>query len=62
MSRGRHLLIEKREDIDQSDPFAPVSPSSMRRYKTEHTRIVLTAEVLSLYDCVVLAINHEAFI
>lgn len=54
------LLQEKGAHIEYSDPHVPMFPRK-REYYFDLKSVVLTAEVLATFDCVVLATDHEAF-
>ncbi|MDN3511631.1 MAG: nucleotide sugar dehydrogenase [Candidatus Jettenia sp.] len=54
------LLEEKGAEVDYHDPYIP-RPPKMREYKLEKDSIVLTAENLSQYDCVVIATDHSVY-
>lgn len=54
------LLQEKGAEVDYSDPHIPTFPV-MRKYKFEMQSIELTPQTLSVYDCVLLATDHDAF-
>ena len=54
------LLQAKGALIDYSDPHVPVFPQK-RDYCFDLKSIELSAEVLKIYDCVVLATDHDGF-
>ena len=54
------LLQEKGAEVDYSDPHIPTFPT-MRKYKFEMKSVELTPQTLSIYDCVLLATDHDAF-
>ena len=54
------LLQEKGADVDYSDPHIPAFPV-MRKYKFDTQSVELTPQTLSVYDCVLLATDHDAF-
>jgi len=54
------LLQDKGAQVDYSDPHVPVFPV-MRKYKFDMRSVELTPQTLSLYDCVLLATDHDAF-
>jgi UDP-N-acetyl-D-glucosamine dehydrogenase len=47
-------------DIAYSDPHIPVFPV-IRKYSFKLTSVELTPESLSIYDCVLLATDHDKF-
>lgn len=55
-----HLLSERGAIIEYCDPYIPVLPRS-RKYAFELGSIGLTPDVLSSFDCVLLATNHDDF-
>lgn len=54
------LLQEKGANVAYSDPYVPTFPK-MRRYSFDLKSEDLTAENLALYDCVIIATNHDDF-
>jgi len=54
------LLQEKGAAVDYSDPHIPVFPAK-RDYEFDMRSVELTRETLSVYDCVVVATDHDAF-
>lgn len=58
------VIMEKLEalgaDVDYSDPFLPAFPK-MRRHARDMESVALTPDILSGYDCVVIATDHDAF-
>jgi UDP-N-acetyl-D-glucosamine dehydrogenase len=54
------LLSEKGADIQYSDPHIPVFPK-MRDHFFELNSVTLTPESIGLFDCVLLATDHDAF-
>ena len=54
------LLQEKGAGVDYSDPHIPTFPV-MRKYKFNMQSIELTPQTLSVYDCILLATDHDAF-
>ena len=54
------LLQDKGAVVDYSDPHVPVFPLK-RKYKFDMRSVELTRDVLSDYDCVIVATDHDAF-
>jgi len=54
------LLQTKGALLDYSDPHVPVFPRK-RDYSFELSSINLTSDSISLYDCIVIATDHDAF-
>jgi UDP-N-acetyl-D-glucosamine dehydrogenase len=54
------LLREKGAIVDYSDPHVPAFPK-MRKYRFDLTSVDPTAAVVALYDCVIIATDHDAF-
>lgn len=54
------LLRERGAEVDYSDPFVPVFPK-IRKTHFDLKSVDLNAKVISQYDCVLLATNHDQF-
>ena len=59
------VLMEKLRklgaEVHYSDPHIPVFPSDLRGHSFDLKSVDLTAENLALYDCVLLATDHDEF-
>lgn len=53
-------LLKKGAIVEYSDPHVPVFPK-MRRYLFDMKSVDLSANDLSIYDCILIATNHDAF-
>ncbi|MBF0357406.1 MAG: nucleotide sugar dehydrogenase [Magnetococcales bacterium] len=54
------MLQEIGADVDYSDPHVPVTPD-MRAHSINLSSVALTPDVISAYDCVVVATDHDRF-
>jgi UDP-N-acetyl-D-glucosamine dehydrogenase len=54
------ILLEKGAAVDYNDPFVPELPS-MRMYHIQRKSVELTAENLSVYDCVLISTDHSQY-
>lgn len=52
------ILVKKGANVDYYDPYIPEFPK-MRNYKYNMKSIEFTAENLKLYDCVIIATDHD---
>lgn len=54
------LLVAKGAEVSYSDPYVPLFPA-MREHHFDLKSIVLTADTLASYECVILATAHHSF-